>query len=295
MIVRRSQRWRSLLALMLGTLLSASLPSSAWAKEHLFWLLRDLPPLTIFEGSSKGQGVVDQLLPMLIKNMPEYDHSIIRVNRARGTQMLQEGRFTCDPTLLWTPERAKYVHFSQPSLGILSSGVVVRQQDQALLEPYLKNQEVDLRTLLESTSLKLGVVAERSYSPPVDALLKTLPDHTLSRHYGNDAVTNLLQMQKRERLQLLMGYWPEVRYLIQQQGWSAADYQFYPIQGVTRYQFIHVGCADTPLGREAVSHINQLLKTLRKDPLPNLYAHWLDPELRDHYLQDSQQFFLDPP
>ena len=295
MIVRRQQRWRPWLALTLCTLLSASLSASVWAKEHLFWLLRDLPPLTIFEGSSKGQGVVDQLLPMLIKNMPEYDHSIIRVNRARGTQMLQEGRFACDPTLLWTPERAKYVHFSQPSLGMLSSGVVVRQQNQALVAPYISNQEIDLRRLLESTSLKLGVVAQRSYSAPVDALLQTLPDQTLSRHYGNDAVTNLLQMQKRERLQLLMGYWPEVRYLIQQQGWSAADYRFYPIQGVTRYQFIHVGCADTPLGREAVGHINQLLTTLRRDPLPNLYAQWLDPELRDLYLQDSQQFFVEPP
>ncbi|MFJ1337271.1 TIGR02285 family protein [Pseudomonas caricapapayae] len=295
MTERRRPRCRTLLALLLGTLLGASLPAAAWAKERLFWLLRDLPPLTIFEGTGKGQGVVDQLLPMLIEKMPEYDHSIIRVNRARGNQMLQEGRFTCDPTLLWTPERAKFVHFSQPSLGVLSSGLVIRQQDQALLKPYLNDQQVDLRRLLEGTSLKLGVVAERSYSPPVDALLKVLPATTLSRHFGNDAVTNLLQMQQRERLQLLLGYWPEVRYLVQQQGWNIEDYSFYPIEGVERYQFIHVGCADTPLGREAVSHINQLLKTLRRDTLPHLYAQWLDPALREHYLQDSQQFFSDLP
>jgi uncharacterized protein (TIGR02285 family) len=187
------------------------------------------------------------------------------------------------------------VHFSKPSLGILSSGLVVRQQDQSLLKPYLNNQEVDLRTLLASTSLKLGVVAERSYSPTVDALLKTLPADTLSRHYGNDAATNLLEMQKRERLQLLLGYWPEARYMIQQQGWKADDYRFYPIQGVSRYQFIHIGCADTPLGREAVSHIDQLLNDLRRDTLPNLYARWLDPELRERYLQESRQFFIAPP
>lgn len=295
MIECRQQRCRSLLALMLCTLLGASMPGVALAKERLFWLLRDLPPLTIFEGSGKGQGAVDQLLPLLIEKMPEYDHSIVRVNRARGNQMLQESSFTCDPTLLWTPERAQFVHFSLPSLGVLSSGLVVRRQDQALLAPYLNNQEVDLPTLLASTQLKLGAVAERSYSPPVDALLKTLPSKTLSLHYGNDAVTNLLQMQKRERLQLLLAYWPEVRYLIQQQGWTANDYSFYPIQGVARYQFIHVGCSDTPLGREAISHINQLLKPLRRDSLPNFYAQWLDPELRDRYLQDSSKFFIDQP
>ncbi|MGH8380327.1 TIGR02285 family protein [Pseudomonas sp.] len=295
MTERRRSRCRTLLALMFCALLGIGMPGAASAKERLFWLLRDLPPLTVFEGSSKGQGVVDQLLPLLIEKMPEYDHSIIRVNRARGIQMLQERRLTCDPTLLWTPERAQYVHFSQPSLGVLSSGLVVRQQDQPLLKPYLNNQEVDLRRLLASTSLKLGVVAERSYSPPVDALLKTLPSETLSRHYGNDAVTNLLQMQQRERLQLLLGYWPEARYLIQQQGWHVDDYRFYPIQGVARYQFIHIGCADTPLGREAISHIDQLLKSLRRDTLAKLYAQWLDPELRERYLQDSRQFFLDPP
>ncbi|MBH3429356.1 TIGR02285 family protein [Pseudomonas alkylphenolica] len=293
MIERRRQRVGTLLALLFCAV-GASLPGTAWAKERLLWLLRDLPPLTVFEGSGKGQGVVDQLLPMLIEAMPEYDHSIIRVNRARGTQMLQEGRFTCDPTLLWTPERARYVHFAKPSLGVLSSGVVVRKQDQALLTPYVENQALDLRGLLEGTSLKLGVVAERSYSPPVDALLKTLPEQTLSRHYGNDAVTNLLQMQKRERLQLLLGYWPEVRYLVQQQHWATEDYRFYPIQGVTRYQFIHIGCSDTPLGREAVSHINELLMPLRRDVLPALYAHWLDPHMREQYMQESQQFFIAP-
>ncbi|MFK0086595.1 TIGR02285 family protein [Pseudomonas sp. NPDC090755] len=280
---------------LLAALLCALLPSGAWAKERLLWLLRDLPPLTIYEGASKGQGVIDHLLPMLIDNMPEYEHSIIRVNRARGIQMLQESGFTCDPTLLWTPERARYVHFSQPSLGMLSSGLVIRQQDQALVAPYLKNQQVDLPALLANTPLKLGVVAERSYSPPVDALLKTLPNDTLSRHYGNDAAANLLQMQQLGRLQLLLGYWPEARYLIQQQGWSSNDYRFYPIQGGARYQFIRVGCADTPLGREAVKHINQLLQPSRRETLADLYALWLDPELREQYLQDSRQFFSGQP
>lgn len=153
------------LPLLLGLLLCLGLPAPASAKERLFWLLRDLPPLTIFEGTGKGQGVIDRLLPLLIEQMPEYDHSIVRVNRARGIQMLQAPTFTCDPTLLWTPERARYVHFSIPSLGVLSSGLVVRRKDQHLLDPYLHNQQVDLQTLLGSTALKLGVVAQRSYSP----------------------------------------------------------------------------------------------------------------------------------
>lgn len=274
-------------------LLCGLLPAMASAKERLMWLIRDLPPFTIFDGVAQGQGVIDRLLPQLIAQMPEYEHSIIRVNRALGMQMLQEPSFTCDPTLLWTPERARFVHFSTPSLGVLSSGVVVRKQDQAMLTPLLDGERVDLKRLLAEPRLKLGVVAERSYSTQVDAMLRQLPDTVVSRHYGNEATTNLLQMQQLGRLQLVLGYWPEIRYLIQAQGWPLEDYAFHPIQGVSRYQFLHVGCSDTPLGREAIRHIDQLLSALRRDVLPALYAHWLDPEQRVDYLEHSKHFFED--
>ncbi|MFJ4064890.1 TIGR02285 family protein [Pseudomonas sp. NPDC089996] len=276
-------------------LLLALLTAPAQAKERLLWLVRDLPPFTVFEGTQKGKGVIDQMLPQLIEQMPEYDHSIIRVNRARGLQMLQDATsLTCDPTLLWTAERAKFVHFSQPTLGVLSSGVVVRKTGQALLTPFLDGQQVDLKGLLGNTRLKLGIVAERSYSAQVDEILRQLPDSAFSRHYGNDATANLLQMQQLGRLQLVLGYWPEVRYLIQQHGGSPEDYQFHPIQGVKRYQFLHVGCSDTPEGRAAISRIDQLLAALRLTTLPALYAHWLDPDLRATYLEKSRHFFESP-
>jgi len=278
-------------SLLCGLLLSMAL-TPVQARERLLWLVRDLPPFTIFEGAEKGQGVVDQMLPLLIEQMPEYDHAIVRVNRARGIQMLQDrSSFTCDPTLLWTAERAKFVHFSVPTLGVMSGGLVVRKQGEALLAPFLEGQQVDLKGLLDSTQLKLGIVAERSYSTQIDDILRQLPDSVFSRHYGNDATASLLQMQQLGRLQLVLGYWPEVRYLIQQQGGSLDDYRFHPIRGVNRYQFLHVGCSDSPLGREAIAHIDQLLPALRRDTLPALYARWLDPELRGDYLQQSKQFF----
>ncbi|WP_236237332.1 MULTISPECIES: TIGR02285 family protein [Pseudomonas] len=278
----------ALLCCMLLALAAAPLQ----AKERLLWLVRDLPPFTIFEGSEKGQGVVDQMLPLLIEQMPEYDHAIVRVNRARGIQMLQDASsFTCDPTLLWTPERAKYVKFSMPTLAVMSSGVMVRTEGEALLAPYLDGQQVDLKGLIDSTQLKLGIVAERSYSTQIDDILRQLPDTAFSRHYGNDATASLLQMQQLGRLQLVLGYWPEMRYLIQQQGGDLDAYHFHPIQGVNRYQFLHVGCSDSPLGRAAIEHIDQLLPALRRDTLPALYARWLDPELRADYLAHSKQFF----
>ncbi|MBP9961209.1 TIGR02285 family protein [Pseudomonas defluvii] len=280
-----------MLGAVLGILLGIALPTSASAKETLTWLLRDLPPLTIFEGPQKGQGVVDLLLKELIANMPEYDHSIVRVNRARALQMLQSPTFTCDPTLIWTPERDRYVTYSIPNLGALSNGLVVRKQDASLITPFLKDGKVDLEALLASRLLKLGIVAERSYGPVIDDMLKAAPQETLSRHYGNDAVTNLLQMQHLGRLHLLLGYLPEIRYLSKQQQLNADHLTVYPLKSLPRYQFTHVGCSDTPQGNEAIKHIDQLLQSLRQDLMPTAYARWLDPELRDSYLNDARHFF----
>ncbi|WPX86947.1 TIGR02285 family protein [Pseudomonas asiatica] len=289
----RAARCLRHLALLCG-LLPALLLQPASAKERLFWLVRDLPPFTILEGPEKGQGVIDQLLPLLFRQMPEYDHSILRVNRARGIQMLQDpNSFTCDPTLLWTPERAEYVRFSVPSLGVLSGGLVLRKDSEALVAPYLDGQEVDLLNLLSKTPLKLGVVAERSYGTQIDAILGQLPDTAFSRHYGNDATANLLQMQQLGRLRMVLGYWPEVRYLVELQGGALADYQFHPVKGVNRYQFLHVGCSNSELGHEAIAHIDQLLPALRRDVLPGLYARWLDPALQEDYLEESKRFFED--
>lgn len=289
---RRLQRcWFLALLLGLAPLLSSPL---AQAKDRVFWLLRDLPPFTIFEGDQKGQGVIDTLLPRLLAGMPEYDYTLTRVNRARAMQMLQDPSFTCDPTLLWTAERDRYVAFSDPFLGVISSGLVVRKQNHAVVTPYLEQQQVNLKRLLAETQLKLGIVAERSYSMQVDDILRRLPDTSISRHYGNEAVASLLQMQRLGRLQLVLGYWHEIRYLIQQQGESPDDYAFYPIQGVARYQFLHVGCSDTEQGREAISRVNRLLRSLRSETLPGDYARWLDPQVGKTYLEDARHFFDRP-
>ena len=120
-----------------------------------------------------------------------------------------------------------------------------------------------------------------------------MPDTAFSRHYGNDATANLLQMQQLGRLRMVLGYWPEVRYLVDLQGGALADYQFHPVKGVNRYQFLHVGCSNSELGREAIAHIDQLLPALRRDVLPGLYARWLDPALQEDYLEESKRFFED--
>ncbi|RON52819.1 hypothetical protein BK666_01605 [Pseudomonas frederiksbergensis] len=286
-LIHRASGRFALVLLLLG------LSSSAWAqpKETLIWLLRDLPPLTIFEGPQKGQGVVDQLMPLLIAGMPQYDHTRMRVNRARGMQMLREESFTCDPSLIWSKEREQWIAFSIPVFRAVSNGLAVRQEDQPELEPFLVDGEVDLAALLANGSKKLGAVAERSYGQFLDAQLKQAPANTLTFHYGNDALGSLLQMQRLGRLLGVLGYWPEIRYLAQQEHIADNELVFYPVKGAGKYISTYIGCSNTPQGRQAISEINQLLRTLPHERLAHAYADWLDPERRSDYLEEAKRFF----
>ena len=268
-----------------------ALPVSAQPKETLIWLLRDLPPTMIFEGPKKGQGIIDQMLPLLIAGMPQYEHTLMRVNRARGMQMLHEPSFTCDPSLVWTKEREQWIAFSIPAFRAVSNGLVVRKEDRSVLEPFLSDGEVDLAALLANSRQKVGVVAERSYGQVLDTLLKQAPAGALTPHYGNDALGSLLQMQRLGRLQVVLGYWPEIRYLARQENISDDELAFYPIKGTGKYLSGHIGCSNTAQGRQAISEINRLLRTLPHERLDQLYADWLDLERRKDYLEETKAFF----
>lgn len=280
-------------AMLLGLVL-LSVCGKSQAQDTLVWLLRDLPPSTIFAGPLEGKGVIDQLMPLLIAQMPEYKHVTMRVNRARGMQMLQETPLTCDPTLLWTAERAKTIAFSIPTYAVISNGLIVRDADMSLFKPFIQDGHVDLSALLASKTAKLGVVAERSYGGIIDQILQSVPENEITAHYGNNAIGSLLQMERLGRLQALIGFWPEARYLAQQQGIPTEELNFLPIKGTPKYQFTHFGCSNTPEGRQAIEVINREMRGLRQTKLVDLYAQWLDGKTRREYEEDAKHFYDTP-
>jgi uncharacterized protein (TIGR02285 family) len=280
---------------LLVTALLSCLPAPALARETLTWLLRDFPPLTIFTGPQAGQGAIDKLMPELIARMPEYDHKIMHVNRARGTQMLQDPDvFACDPTLLWTPERDKTILFSIPSYATPSNGITIERARHALFAPFITPEgRLDLAALLASDTVDVGIVGGRSYGPVIDQVLRdtSQPDR-LILHYGNTAVGSMLEMERLDRFQAIISYWPEARFHAQQQGIPLAELEFLPVKDVPKYQFAHIGCSKTAKGREAMAVINREMRVLRVTRLVGFYAEWM--AKKEEYLRDAQTFFDEP-
>ncbi|MDH0748493.1 TIGR02285 family protein [Pseudomonas sp. GD03842] len=277
---------------LFASLSLSMMPGTAHAKETLIWLLRDFPPLTIFAGPQTGQGAIDRLMPELIARMPEYNHQIMHVNRARGTQMLQDPDvFACDPTLLWTAEREKTILFSIPTYATPGNGVTIEKSNHARFAPFLtEDGHLDLATLLASKTVKVGIVAERSYGPTIDKILRATPaTDSLILHYGNAAVGSMLQMERMDRFQAIISYWPEVRYHAQQQGIPLEELEFFPIKNAPKYQFAHIGCSKTDKGRAAMEVINREMRVLRTTRLIGFYAEWM--VKKEEYLRDAQTFF----
>ncbi|WP_268799859.1 TIGR02285 family protein [Pseudomonas huanghezhanensis] len=289
--------WRparpGLLALSILMALLAALPGQSQAKETLIWLVRDFPPLNIFYGPLRGQGAIDRLIPELIAQMPEYNHQIMHVNRARGTQMLQDPEvFACDPTLLWTEERAKHILFSIPTYATPSNGVTINQKDHALFAPFVSEDgRLDLAQVLNSRKIKIGIVAERSYGPVIDNVLHQYPQDNLVLHYGNAAVGSMLQMERAGRFEAFISYWPEARFHAQQQSVPLNELEFYPVKDVPKYQFAHIGCSNSEQGQRAMDMINREMRVLRSTRLIGFYAQWM--AKREEYLQDAKTFFAD--
>ena len=253
-------------------------PPVSYASDKLIWLLRDLPPLTVLNGSMQGQGAIDQLMPHLMASMPNYQHTVVRVNRARAIQMLKSSSLACDPALVWNPSRAHSIIYSNPVLTLHSNGLIIRHHDQSLIEPYIHDGAVSLTALLKAQTLKLGVIAQRSYGEWIDTQLSLSPVNQLSIHYGNDAFASLLHMQHAGRIQALLGYWPETWAMARQQGLSPATLSFYPIEGAPTYQTIYAGCTNTPEGQQAILSINKALKTIPNNVLIKFQDQWPEPE-----------------
>ena len=270
-------RWRTIWAGLMTSALLFCAPGS-FASDKLIWLLRDLPPLTVLSGSTKGQGTIDQLMPYLMASMPNYQHTVVNVNRARAIQMLKSSSLACDPTLVWNPSRAHSIIYSNPVMRLHSNGLIIRHHDQSLIEPYLHNGSVNLTALLKAQTLKLGVIAQRSYGEWIDTQLSQSPVNQLSTHYGNNAFASLLQMQQAGRVQAVLGYWPEAWAMARQQGLAPATLNFYPIEGAPTYQTIYIGCTNTPEGQQAILSINKALEAIPDDVFIKFQDQWPEPE-----------------
>ena len=268
-------QWRGICSGLITSALVMWMPAGL-AAPKLIWLMRDLPPLTVRDGAQKGQGIIDRLMPALMAGMPQYEHVILPVNRARAIRMLEDTSLACDPALVRNPARAQSIAYSRPVIDLHGNGLTIRRENKKLIEPFVHGDSVDLQAMLKAQTLKLGVIAKRSYGTWIDTQVSQGPADQLFIHYGNDPLGSLLHMQNAGRVQALLGYWPEIQSKARQQGLASESLIFYRIIGAPAYQPIHIGCSNTPEGREVIRRVNAILASREHQALNTSEGTWLE-------------------
>lgn len=167
------------------------------------WVTLDAPPYYIQSGPSQGQGIGDQIIALLQKNLPEYSHQVRSdLPVARITQLQKEKAPIVMVTTLWSQEKEDYLYFSLPSV-INPPTVVVTLKKNA--PQFSGEDQISLAALVSNRSLRLGA-ADRVYGAPLDDLLKPLQGaDNIHRRMGNNVFTALLEMLDRGRVDYLLG------------------------------------------------------------------------------------------
>lgn len=268
-------------------ILLLSLCRCAWANKEITWYSYHQPPATIYQGPHKGQGYVDQLVALLIKALPDYDHHLMQVTLGRIKQDMKMGRKVCFPAMARTPEREQYALFShnfmmQPSLRVLI------KKDQSL--PF-QSQAVSLENMFSTHGLTMGRVAGRSYGQSIDPTLSRYNNQIISR--VDKSNLGLFRMLDKGRIDFILSYPHEAGYALSGIN-SQTQYTSLAIEGLPAFTKGGIGCSRNNWRHQVIEDINQALLVLRQQPTYlKTMTQWLDQQVvTPDYYQFYQQHFI---
>jgi len=88
------------------------LSSFSYSAESIDWYVYDRPPAHFLSGPKMGQGYLDRLLTLTIKELPEYNHNKIKATIARGLHGMEMGKNACHVSIFKSDKRERFTEFS---------------------------------------------------------------------------------------------------------------------------------------------------------------------------------------
>ena len=245
--------------------------------ESVAWLKIDAPPYFNLSGDLADQGIADQIIRLLVANLPEYEHSLRTDVTVSCIAVLQKaGQKVGAPATLWSKAKEDYLYFSVPALINPPYALVT---SEATSVQFGTVPGLSLRKVLETPTLQLGM-ADRAYGDPVDALLQSHRDQGhVVRRAGINVFTSLLQMVNLNRIDFVIGTPYELAYA-QRQFADKLNVVSYSIDEIPAdsYLLSYVAFPKTPWGKELRDKVNAILiRERRTAAYRAMFTDWLDP------------------
>ncbi|MBO9686491.1 TIGR02285 family protein [Roseateles chitosanitabidus] len=255
------------------------------ARPVLRWLVQDIPPHFSYRDGKPpqrpedlGQGEVDGFLRVLTERLPQYRHEFVELSLPRFEAQARAGETLCSLLHVRTPERLQWLYFTplHPPLLTRQVHVILRREDLSRFEP--NGQALQLADLLRRKDLVGLVPRDRSFGPRIDKLLSADPDQA-PRSVVAGRSANLLGMLKARRMDWTLDYPATVEQYSQQHPGSPELMRLPLAEG--RSTMVATGsCSRTPTGRRAIEAIDQAVRQIAAEPLPQrdaLIRAWRGP------------------
>jgi uncharacterized protein (TIGR02285 family) len=273
--------------------LTCLLPSAAWPKDSISWMESATPPFFIHEGDFKGQGYVEVINDILIKNLPGYDHTKTLATLSRHYQQWKQEEKACAPSMYKTKERQEFAYFSMPSTFSLPIVLIIKKEN---FPAFGGSKTVSLTSILQSNKFVVGRIPNRSFGAEFDNTLNSYGNEkNIFVYEGTDLLGGLFRMLMAGRIDALPGSPEEAIYLAETLGIrdQIMTLTIEENQGNPESYLGYMACSKNEWGKTAIENINQVLLEQRStDTYRAAYERWLDPSSLEGYRKLYKEVFL---
>ena len=258
------------------------------------WTVLNLPPFTTVVSGHLGDGIIDGVVTLLERELPQYEPHYEAVNIARALMMLDAGEPACYMSAVWTPDRDRKYFASRVTLTPPLQ-LIVRSSMQDHL-PRNAAGEVLIEPLLMKPSLRGLVINHRSYSPAIDALVQKHGRSAglITVNFGDNSL-NVMRMLSAGRADYSFEHDSVLAYNLAQnpQGVGPEALVALPIAGVGPF-YATILCPRTPWGQERILAIDAALSRLaRGKEYRAMLDRWRTPQTVQRFRAAQDEFYRD--
>ena len=262
---------KNLLRLLILLLLFST---SVYSKERIKWLVWELNPEFINHGKEKGNGYADKFLKTFIKNLPQYNHSIVWLNTKRWFQESSK-RGSCTPHI-WKRFKLEDQHYSKAYTLTAPHGILIHKKDKKRFGE--EGEILSLEKIIKDTSLTLTVplVKYKDMGSRYPILYQYFKPY-IGRKHLQEVTTSANEvnpkMLDKNRTDYLIAY-PTTAQSYARINKEENNYIFYSIKEDPFYKKIHVSCDKSELGAEIIGKINKMFTKELQEEFLSYHEEW---------------------
>lgn len=259
--------------------------------DQITWFVVNSPPMQYFEdGEYKGYGI--EAIRFIAEELTKqygYTHKMIEMNYHRMHYEFENKKNACVLGFFKNPMRDKIVYWGIPDILCVSEVLFTRDE---IFRKLGKPKMISLDKLLRMNAGILGLAGGRNYIPSIRGVLDRYKQHEVIEVYAQGNMNRLFDMLFAKRIDFVIEWPPEGRYLIEKSK-EKADIKTIIIKESQEMSYTYYACTKTEWGKKVIERINPILRKIRPTEVyRQSYEKYLEPDLIPMFRKYYDEVFL---